>query len=128
MEKHAPAIFKDHRQHIALRKYGVREDQLEQLAAPYEKPWQEFKMKFEIARYGAVIKRKKVWRLTFIEWFTLWSQSGAWRAGNINDWPRHGMILVDLELPYQIGNVRIVPMSLIATKGWLIKHRQDLPL
>lgn len=127
MEKHAPAIFKDHRQYITLKKHGLREDYLEQLAAPYEKSWREFKMKFDSARHMTVFTRKKQWQLTFLEWFTIWSQSGAWRAGNINERPRYGMLLIDQDLPYQVGNVRIVPVSLMAQKGWLIKHRNDSP-
>jgi hypothetical protein len=96
----------------------MSEDQLEQLAAPFKKPWRFFKAKFDTTRYMAVVKGKKQWHFTFVEWFTIWSQSGAWQVGNINEWPRHGMILIDQDLPYQVGNVRIVPMSLVAQKGW----------
>jgi hypothetical protein len=125
METHAPDIFKDHRQYILLKKYGVSEKKLEQLAAQYGRSWIHFKSKFDVARNAAVTKRKQQWQLSFIEWFTLWSQSGAWQLGNINEYPRHAMVLMDTDLPYEIGNVRIVPMSYVAMKGWLKKHRRD---
>jgi hypothetical protein len=118
LQTHVPAIFKDHRQHIALKKYGLRVDQFEALSAPYQTPWRKFKSMYDVARYMTITKRHKQWHLSFMEWFTLWSQSGAWRLGNINEWPRHGMVLIDENLPYQAGNIRIIPMSLVSQTWW----------
>jgi hypothetical protein len=118
LQTHAPALFKDHREHIAFKKYGIRLDQVEALAAPYQKPWRKFKVMYDVARHLTITTRHKQWRLSFIEWFTLWSESGAWQPGNINEWPRHGLVLIDETLPYQVGNVRIVEMSLVAQSWW----------
>lgn len=123
LQKHAPAIFEDHHQHVAFRKYGMSEDQLDELAAPYQKPWRKFKAMYDVARHIAITKRQKQWLLPFVEWFKLWSQSGAWRLGNINEWPRHGMILIDQGLPYQVGNVRIIPMSLVSQE-WFRNNKR----
>jgi ribosomal protein L34 len=118
LQTHVPAIFKDHHQHIAFKKYGVRVDQFEALAAPNQTPWRKFKSMYDVARHMTITKRQKLWHLTFIEWFTLWSQSGAWQLDNINEWPRHGMVLIDENLPYQVGNIRIIPMSLVSQTWW----------
>lgn len=118
LQTHAPAIFKDHCQHISLKKYGVTVAQFDELVAPYQQPWRKFKSMYDVARHMTIGIRHKQWHLSFIEWFTLWSESGAWRVGNINEWPRHGMVLIDENLPYQMGNVRIIPMSLVSQEWW----------
>ncbi len=115
---YAPKVYQQYQCLMEIHKYGMTVAQLEKLVAPFERSWKKFRVQFDAVRYHVINKGHEQWELTFAEWLTLWSQSGAWQAGNINQSPRYGMVRIDPTLPYQAGNVHVIPMSFVAQQWW----------
>lgn len=108
------SVRKEWKDAQTLATYGMSIADLTGIASRYGKTWQQFMMLYQASRKNA-LNRGAVWNLQLCDWIKIWEESGVWRKLNFNRKPRHGMILVDADLPYQLGNIVILTQSEIST-------------